>query len=52
MLPGVQFSLLIFRPKVNKHKTYITTGPGGASTQFIQTFKKRVFQQKFRPKFA
>jgi len=23
-----------------------------ASTHFIQTFKKRVFQQKFRPKYA
>jgi len=24
-------------------------GPGGESTHFIQTFKKRDFQQKFRP---
>jgi len=24
----------------------------GASTNFIQTFKKRVFQQKFMPKYA
>jgi len=24
----------------------------GVSTRFIQTFKKRVFQQKFRPKYA
>jgi len=27
-------------------------GLGGASTHFILTFKKRVFQQKFRPKYA
>jgi len=25
---------------------------GGASTYFIQTFKKRVFQLKFEPKYA
>jgi len=27
-------------------------GLGDASTHFIQTFKKRIFQQKFRPKYA
>jgi len=28
------------------------TGLGGVSTHFIQTCKKCVFQQKFRPKYA
>jgi len=27
-------------------------GLGGTSMHFIQTFKKRVFLQKFRPKYA
>jgi len=27
-------------------------GLEGASTHFIQTFKKRVFQQKFGPKYS
>jgi len=27
-------------------------GLGGSSTHFIQTFKERVFQQKFWPKYA
>jgi len=29
-----------------------SAGFRGASTYFIQTLKKRVFQQKFRPKYA
>jgi len=29
-----------------------SAGFGAASTRFIQTFKKRVFQQKFSPKYA
>jgi len=27
-------------------------GLGGTATHFIQTFKKRVFQQKFMPNYA
>jgi len=30
----------------------LVAGLGGASTHFIQTFKIRVFQQKFGPKYA
>jgi len=29
-----------------------SAGFGDASTRYIQTFNKRVFQQKFRPKYA
>jgi len=30
----------------------LSAGLGGASTHFIQAFKKRIFQHKFKPKNA